>query len=54
MCYLSDEVLINTVNNQALSLRINPSLLEEEYEEMSSEELVEYLRDLAPYVRVRS
>lgn len=54
MCYLSDEVLINTVNNQALSLHINPSLLEEEYEDLSSEELVDYLRDLAPHVRARS
>jgi DNA-binding transcriptional regulator YhcF (GntR family) len=54
MCYLSEEVLINTVNNQTMTLHINPSLLEEEYEELSQEELVDYLRDLAHKVRARS
>ena len=46
MCYLSDEVLINTVNNQVLSLNINPSFLEEEYEELSPKDMADYLNDL--------
>lgn len=54
MSYLTEEVLINTVNNQALSLHINFSFLEDEYEELSSKELVDYLRELAHKMRVRS
>lgn len=47
MCVLADEVLINTPNNHAMALNIDTSYLYETYEELSNQEMIVYLREIA-------
>ena len=47
MGQLHAEVLVGTPFNGVLALDIKSSYLEDTYEELSQQELVEYLRELA-------